>query len=177
MAMVHGVAKSQKLFDMIYNWLSWWLIDKGSSCQCRRCGFNTWRRKWQPTPVFLPGKSHWQRSLVGYSPWSCKRVGQDLETKQKTLFTYSFIWGFPGGSEVEVSACNAGDPGSIPGLGRSPGEGNGNPLHILAWGIPWTEDPGRLQSTGSQKVGHDWATSLLRFTYSFIYRANDDTWK
>ena len=36
--------------------------------------------------------------------------------------------GFPGGSEVEVSAWNAGDPGSIPGLGRFPGEGNGNPL-------------------------------------------------
>ena len=36
--------------------------------------------------------------------------------------------GFPGGSEVKVSACNAGDPGSIPGSGRSPGEGNGNPL-------------------------------------------------
>ena len=37
--------------------------------------------------------------------------------------------GFPGGSEVKVSASNAGDLGSIPGLGRSPGEGNGNPLH------------------------------------------------
>ena len=36
--------------------------------------------------------------------------------------------GFPGGSEVKASARNAGDPGSIPGLGRSPGEGNGNPL-------------------------------------------------
>ena len=36
--------------------------------------------------------------------------------------------GFPGGSEDKVSACNAGDPGSIPGLGRSPGEGIGNPL-------------------------------------------------
>ena len=35
---------------------------------------------------------------------------------------------FPGGSEVKASAWNAGDPGSIPGLGRSPGEGNGNPL-------------------------------------------------
>ena len=35
---------------------------------------------------------------------------------------------FPGGSEVKVSACNAGDLGSIPGLGRSPGEGNGTPL-------------------------------------------------
>ena len=38
------------------------------------------------------------------------------------------VCGFPGGSEVEESARNAGDPGSIPGLGRSPGEGNGNPL-------------------------------------------------
>ena len=56
----------------------------------------------------------------------------------------------------------------IPGLGRSPGEGNGYPLQysclekekstrpsILAWRIPWTEDPGWLQSMGSQRVGHD----------------------
>ena len=42
-----------------------------------------WRRKWQPTPVFLPRKSHGQRSLVGYSPWGCKRVGHDLATKQQ----------------------------------------------------------------------------------------------
>ena len=40
----------------------------------------------------------------------------------------STAFGFPGSSEVIVSACNAGDPGSIPGLGRSSGEGNGNPL-------------------------------------------------
>ena len=40
----------------------------------------------------------------------------------------NIIWGFPGGSEGKVSTCNAGDPGLIPGLGRSPGEGNGNPL-------------------------------------------------
>ena len=43
-------------------------------------------------------------------------------------------WGFPGGSEVKVSACNAGDPGSIPGSGRSPGEGNGNPLQYSCLG-------------------------------------------
>ena len=54
--------------------LPWWLSGKDSACQCRRCGFNTWdrkitwRRKWQHTPVFLPRKSHGQRSLVGYSP-------------------------------------------------------------------------------------------------------------
>ena len=63
--------------------------------------------------------------------------------------------GFPGGSEGKVSACNAGDPGSIPGLGRCPGEGDGTHSSILAWRIPWTEEPGGLQSTGSQRVGHD----------------------
>ena len=41
---------------------------------------------------------------------------------------WSFSFSFPGGSEVKASACNVGDLGSIPGLGRSPGEGNGNPL-------------------------------------------------
>ena len=45
----------------------------------------------------------------------------------ETLMDFTF-WGFPGGSDGKVSAYNAGDPGSIPGLGRSPGEGNGNPL-------------------------------------------------
>ena len=41
-----------------------------------------WRRKWQPTPVSLPGKYHGQ-SLAGYSPWHHKRVRQDLATKQQ----------------------------------------------------------------------------------------------
>ena len=42
-----------------------------------------WRKKWQPIPVLLPGKSHWQRSLVGYSPWGHKRVRDDLATKRQ----------------------------------------------------------------------------------------------
>ena len=54
---------------------------------------------------------------------------------------------------VKKAAVNA-DVGSIPGLARSPGGGNGNPLHILAWRIPWTEEPGGLQSIGSQRVRH-----------------------
>ena len=45
-----------------------------------------------------------------------------------TFITSTGVWGFPGGSEVKASAWNAGDPGLIPGLGRSPGEGNGNPF-------------------------------------------------
>ena len=45
---------------------------------------------------------------------------------------------------VKNPPANAGDPG----LGRFPGEGNGNPLHVLAWEIAWTEEPGGPQSTG-----------------------------
>ena len=45
------------------------------------------------------------------------------------------------------------------------GEGNGTPLQYFAWKIPWTEKPGRLQSMGSRRVGHDWATSLSLFTF------------
>ena len=62
---------------------------------------------------------------------------------------------FPGGSEVKESACNAGDLGSIPGLGRSPGEGNGNPLQYSCLENPMDEEHGGLQSMGSQRVGHD----------------------
>ena len=57
-----------------------WCSGKESTCQCRRYGFDLWvkklpwGRKWQPTPVFLPGKSHGRRSLAGYSPWGHKEL-------------------------------------------------------------------------------------------------------
>jgi len=63
--------------------------------------------------------------------------------------------GESGGSEVKASACNTGDLGSIPGMGRSPGEGNGNPLSILAWRIPWMEEPMEGYSPQGRRVGHD----------------------
>ena len=65
------------------------LSGKELTCQCRRHEFNSWigtipwRMKWQPTSVFLLGKSHGQRSLVDYSSWSLKRVEQDIATKQQ----------------------------------------------------------------------------------------------
>ena len=64
-------------------------------------------------------------------------------------------WGFLGSSDDKASAYNAGDPGLIPQLGRSPGEGNGNHSSTIAWKIPWTEEPRRLQSMGSRRVRHD----------------------
>ena len=60
---------------------------------------------------------------------------------------------------IKNPSANSGDTrdkGLIPGSGRSPGGGNANPLKcILAWRIPWTEEPGRLQSIGSQRARHD----------------------
>ena len=56
------------------------------------------------------------------------------------------------------STCNTGDArdaGSNPGLGKSPGGGMATHSSILAWRIPWTEEPGRQQSIGSQRVGHN----------------------
>ena len=88
--------------------------------------------------------------------------------------------GFPGGSEVKASVCNEGDLGSIPRLGRSPGEGNANPLQYSCLENPMDEEPGGLLSTGSKRVWHNWATSLsfsqqtvimLLITHDCIYLA------
>ena len=56
---------------------------------------------------------------------------------------------------LPVNAGEVQDAGSVPGLGRSPGEGNGNPLRYSCLENPMTEEPGGLQSMGSQRVGHD----------------------
>ena len=66
--------------------LPWWFSHKESSCSIGDLilvGMIPWRRKWQPTPVFLSGKSHGQRILAGYSPRGGQRVGDDLVTKQQ----------------------------------------------------------------------------------------------
>ena len=63
--------------------------------------------------------------------------------------------GFPGSSDGKVSVCNAGDPSLIPVSGRSPGKEMATHSSTHTWKIPWTEKPGRLQSMGSQRVGHE----------------------
>ena len=98
-ATVHGVTKSQtRLSDQhlcCHKWqfifwgvLSWWLRWQRICFLCRRPGFDSWvgnipqRREWLLTPVFLPGESHGQRSLAGYSPWGPKELDM---TEQPTL--------------------------------------------------------------------------------------------
>ena len=60
-----------------------------------------------------------------------------------------------GGSDGKESACNAGDPGSILGQEESLEKGMATHSSILAWRIPWRDEPGELQSMGSQRGGHD----------------------
>ena len=71
-------------------------------------------------------------------------------------FIYS-VWAtqLPCGNRDRKECCNGRDPSSIPGSGRPPGEGNGNPPQYLAWKISWTEELGRLQSMGLQRVAND----------------------
>ena len=64
----------------------------------------------------------------------------------------------PGGSDGKESACNAGDPGLISGWGRSHGEGNGYPFQYSCLEKPMDRRPWWVQSVGSQRAGHDWAT-------------------
>ena len=74
------------------------------------------------------------------------------------VFFFKFIFNW---RMIALQYCFE-DPGSIPGSGRSSGEGNGKPLQYSClenhWEIPWTEEPGRLQSMGLQRVGHDLVT-------------------
>ena len=64
----------------------------------------------------------------------------------------------PGGSVVKNPPANAGNADSIPGLGRCPGEGRGNPLQ---WGNPMVREPGGLQPMRSQRVGHNSVTARM----------------
>ena len=67
--------------------------------------------------------------------------------------------GFPAGSDGKETAYKAGDPGLNPGQEDPLEKGMATHSSILAWRIPWTEEPGQLQSMGSQKVGHNWVTN------------------
>ena len=101
-----------------------------------------WRRKWQPTPVFLLGESHGQRSLVGYSPQGHK----ESDTTERLHFHFQMVKNSPAMWENWVQSL---------GWEDSLEEGNGDPLQYSCQRIPRTEEPGRLQAMGSQRVVHD----------------------
>ena len=101
-----------------------------------------WRREWQPTPVFLPGKSHGQRSLVDYSPWGRRESGTFPVKRWQQIFSASRVmWSllhlFNSSSHKERAMATHSS--------------------VLAWRIPGTGEPGGLPSMGSHRVRHDWS--------------------
>ena len=77
-----------------------------------------------------------------------------IATPDFILFTFAGL-GFSGGSDSKESTCNAGDLSSILGQEDPLEKGKATQSSILAWEIPWTEEPGGLQSMGLQRVGYD----------------------
>ena len=125
---------------------------------------NVWGLEWEAqvkqtallaTPVYIgqaqgKEKRHTKRSqnwAAGLAPLLIFWIGPHASS-------------FPGGSEGKASACNAGDLDSIPVWGRSPGKGNATHPIILAWKTTWMQKPCGLQSVESERVKHNWATSL-----------------
>ena len=84
---------------------------------------------------------------------------------QNEYTVYGKTLGSPGGSDGKLSACKVGDPGSVPGSGRSSGERNDNPLQYLAWRIQWTEEPGGLHPWGSKESDMTERLSVLSMIY------------
>ena len=80
--------------------------------------------------------------------------------------------GFPDGSVMKNLPASAGEASLTPGLGRSPGKEMATHSIIFAWRTPWTEEPGRLQSMGSQRAGHDWVmTNMDMQAYGYVASA------
>ena len=71
---------------------------------------------------------------------------------------------------LPVNARDVRDASLIPGSGRSPGEGYGNPLHTLAWRILWTEEPGGLSPIGLQRVGLYWKNLAQHMKHIYMYK-------
>ena len=145
----------------MFTWLPrlpWGLRRESVCLQCRRPGFNPWvgkipsRRKWHPTPVLLPGKSHGQRSLGGYSPQGHKeldttdRLHFHFLAPQRASLVAQLVKNLPAMWETWVRSLGWEDPLE---------KGKATHSSILAWRTPWTEEPGRVQSMGSQRVEHD----------------------
>ena len=136
--------------------------------------FMHWRRKWQPTPVFFPAESHGWRSLVGCSPWG--HTESDMTEWLHFDFPLSCI-GEVNGNPLQCSCLeNPMDGGAwlaaVHGVAKSQirlsdftftfhfhalEKEMATHSSVLAWRIPWTEKPGRLQSMRLHRVGHDWS--------------------
>ena len=132
--------------------------------------FMHWRRKWQPTPVFLPGESQGQRRLssmgsprVGHNwyDFAAAAAGDSSQCNQFVFLRFEVSLAFSGGNSVKNSSANAGDVrgmGSIPGSWRCPGRGHGNPLSYSCLENPMNRGGWRATVHGAAK-SQTWLTA------------------
>ena len=103
-------------------------------------------------------------------PWTEEPAGPQLMGSQRIRHTEHAhrhnLCRLPWWLSAKESTCQAGDLGLIPGSGRTLGGTNSNPLQYSCLKIPWTEEPGGLQSTGSHRVGHDWVIHTHAHTHT-----------
>ena len=142
--------KSSKLVNLLYIWVSnTWGFPSDSELknlpakeEMQETGFDPWvrkipwRRKWQPIPVILPGKSHEQRTLVGYSPWSCKESDTTEQLSASTGTGYLFCtWAFLVTQVVANPPAMQETP--VPFLGQQDPLEKGQATHLSFLGLPW----------------------------------------
>ena len=131
-----------------------------STGRCKRCrsdfwvGKIPWRRAWRPTPVSLPGESRGQRSLAGST--GSKRIGHNWSMSRVML---SICLDCGRDDIFQRTCCVSGQWYTILLLFWLMEKAMGTHSSTLAWKIPWVEEPDRLQSMGSQRVGHDLAAA------------------
>ena len=137
-----------------------------------------WRRKWQPTPVFLPGESQGRGSLVGCRLMGSHRVRHNWSDLAAALELYihslvaQTVKNLPAMRETWVRSLGWEDPLE---------KGMATHSSILAWRIPWTEEPDRLQSMESQRVRCDLATEqrttdILSYRLFIFYSVGQIIW-
>ena len=137
----------------------------------------------RPTPPAVEVRSlnYWMAREVPLNPSEFMAFDELFEWNQgllmlgegaaSTSISSSEVWsevpGFPGGTSVKDSTCHCRRQGLIPVLGRSLEEGMATHSSIVAWRVPWTEEPDGPQPIGSQGVGHDWSNLIYMHTQRF----------
>ena len=115
------------------------------------CQEDPWRRKWQPIPVLLLGEFYGQRSLASCNLWDCKKLDTTECVHTHTPLRNEYISSLVAQMIKNPTAMQE---TWVQSLGQEDPLEKGMATHsgILAWRIPWTEEPGRLQSMGLQRV-------------------------
>ena len=122
-----------------------------------KCSLSHWATRIVPirhlmTSLILPViQNASDKEWIRHTSWV---PGTHFLVKRINTLLHLYNWGFPGGSVVKNLAANAEDAGDWEELLV---KGMATHSSILAWKIPWTEEPGRLQSMGLQRIGHDWS--------------------